>query len=228
MFKLDKKLVHKTIYISLVLQIITTLISLRGFGVKLNEQDSVLQDILKLETGVQIVEAFVYLWITYSLNNFDKMISRRYTDWFITTPLMLLSTVIFMKYNLYKERNDYRRVTFKNFLLEDSDNIKKIVILNALMLIFGLLGEKRKINKTFSIMIGFVFFFWVFKLVYEEYVKGNETNKRLFSFVFIIWAFYGFAAMTGDNLKNISYNGLDLIAKNFYGLYIYYKIVQLK
>ena len=129
MFKLDKKLVHKTIYISLVLQIITTLISLRGFGVKLNEQDSVLQEILKLETGVQIVEAFVYLWITYSLNNFDTMISRRYTDWFITTPLMLLSTVIFMKYNLYKERNDHRRVTFKNFLLEDSDNIKKIVIL---------------------------------------------------------------------------------------------------
>ena len=34
--------------------------------------------------------------------------------------------------------------------------------------------------------------------------------------------------MAGDNLKNISYNGLDLIAKNFYGLYIYYKIVQLK
>jgi len=228
MFKLDKKLVHRTIYISLVLQIVTSLVSLRGFGVKLNDQDSVLQDILKLETGVQIVEVFVYLWITYSLNNFDTMISRRYTDWFITTPLMLLSTIIFMKYNLYKERNDHRKVTFKNFLLEDSDNIKKIVILNALMLIFGLLGEKRKINKTFSIMIGFVFFFWVFKLVYEEYVKGNETNKRLFYFVFIIWALYGFAAMAGNNLKNISYNVLDLIAKNFYGLYIYYKIVQLK
>ena len=96
------------------------------------------------------------------------------------------------------------------------------------MLIFGLLGEKRKINKTFSIMIGFVFFFWVFKFVYEEYVKKNETNKRLFYFVFIIWALYGFAAMAGDNVKNISYNGLDLIAKNFYGLYIYYKTAQLK
>ena len=53
------------------------------------------------------------------------MISRRYTDWFVTTPLMLISTVIFMKYNHYKETNDYRRVTFKNFLLEDSDKIKK-------------------------------------------------------------------------------------------------------
>ena len=27
---------------------------------------------------------------------------------------------------------------------------------------------------------------------------------------------------------DVSYNGLDLIAKNFYGLYIYYKIAQLK
>ena len=71
MFQINKKLVHKTIYLSLILQIITTAISLRGFSIKLNKQDSVLQDILKLETGVQIVEAFVYLWITYSLNNFD-------------------------------------------------------------------------------------------------------------------------------------------------------------
>ena len=77
-------------------------------------------------------------------------------------------------------------------------------------------------------MIGFVLGNWVFKFVYEEYVKENETNKRLFYFVFIIWALYGFAAMAGDNVKNISYNGLDLIAKNFYGLYIYYKIAQLK
>ena len=114
MFEINKKLVHKTIYLSLVLQIITTLVSLRGFSINLNEKDRVLQDILKLETGVQIVEAFVYLWITYSLNNFDTMISRRYTDWFVTTPLMLISTVIFMKYSHYKETNDYRRVTFKN------------------------------------------------------------------------------------------------------------------
>ena len=30
MFEINKKLVHKTIYLSLVLQIITTLVSLRG------------------------------------------------------------------------------------------------------------------------------------------------------------------------------------------------------
>ena len=27
-------------------------------------------------------------------------------------------------------------------------------------------------------------------------------------------------------LKNISYNLLDIVAKNFYGLYLYYKILQ--
>jgi len=50
----------------------------------------------------------------------------------------------------------------------------------------------------------------------------------LFLFVFIVWSIYGVAAMMPTPYKNISYNILDIIAKNFYGLYIYYKILQYK
>ena len=66
------------------------------------------------------------------------------------------------------------------FLLEDSDNIKKIVILNALMLIFGLLGEKRKINKTFSIMIGFIFFFGYLSLFMKNMYRVMKQIKNYF------------------------------------------------
>ena len=34
--------------------------------------------------------------------------------------------------------------------------------------------------------------------------------------------------MADIQTKNISYDFLDIIAKNFYGLYIYYKIIQIK
>ena len=68
----------------------------------------------------------------------------------------------------------------------------------------------------------------VFKIVYDRYVLDNETNKRLFYFVFGVWTLYGVATTQEIKLKNVSYNGLDLVAKNFYGLYIYYKIAQLK
>ena len=39
---------------------------------------------------------------------------------------------------------------------------------------------------------------------------------------------YGIAAMMPTPYKNISYNMLDIVAKNFYGIYIYYKILQYK
>ena len=34
--------------------------------------------------------------------------------------------------------------------------------------------------------------------------------------------------MTNIDTKNVSYNMLDIVSKNFYGLYIYYKILQIK
>ena len=46
--------------------------------------------------------------------------------------------------------------------------------------------------------------------------------------VFICWFMYGISAMFDPIRKNISYNMLDIVAKNFYGLFIYYKILQLR
>ena len=41
-----------------------------------------------------------------------------------------------------------------------------------------------------------------------------------------VWSLYGVAALMPADIKNISYNLLDIVAKNFYGLYLYYKILQ--
>ena len=51
------KLISKTIYFSLVVQFITTIVGLHGFFLNVKEKDIILQDILGLETVVQIVEA---------------------------------------------------------------------------------------------------------------------------------------------------------------------------
>ena len=61
------------------------------------------KDVLKIETVVQFIEGFVYLWLSFAITNLDTMIDRRYFDWTITTPLMLISTIIFMEYNLIKD-----------------------------------------------------------------------------------------------------------------------------
>ena len=45
--------------------------------------------------------------------------------------------------------------------------------------------------------------------------------------MFIVWSLYGVAATFKPNEKNVSYNVLDIISKNFYGLFIYFQILQI-
>jgi bacteriorhodopsin len=221
---LTKKNIENTIYLSLAAQFITTIVSLDGIKYKLNDNDKILQDILKLELFVQVIESVFYIWIIYSLKRYDTMTTRRYIDWVITTPTMLISTIMFMKYQEHKENNDNVSLELYSFLNDNKDNIKKMVIYNGLMLLFGFLGETKKINKELSVGIGFIFFFLSFNLIYKEYANKSIEGKKLFNFLITVWSLYGFAALSDPITKNISYNILDVIAKNFYGLFIYFKI----
>lgn len=223
------KTVKNTIWFSLILQIITGLIPIPGLYIKLQEKDKILTDILLLETVVQFIELFFYVWIAFSILNIKRMASRRYLDWFITTPTMLLSTIMFMKYQERKEKNELQNkpLTTKNFITENKDIIIKIFGFNFLMLVFGYLGEINTISKYISIPIGFGFFYKTFELIYNNYANFTNKGKQLFAFIASVWSLYGIAAMMKPNEKNISYNLLDIVAKNFYGLYIYYEITRI-
>ena len=50
---------------------------------------------------------------------------------------------------------------------------------------------------------------------------------KLFKFLVVVWGLYGIAAMTDIKSKNIAYNLLDIVSKNFYGLFIYYYILYI-
>ena len=219
---IKEKIIQKTIYFSLFVQILTTFISLDGLNYELDEKDQILKDILLLETFVQIIEAIFYVWVILALKDLNIMTPRRYMDWIITTPTMLLSTIIFMEYLKNK-----KVLTLKEFLEEHKDNIIKIIILNALMLLFGYLGEIGRIDKRISVPIGFIFFYFSFKMIYDNYAKHSEMGMKLFKFLVIIWGLYGVAAMTDIKNKNIAYNLLDIVSKNFYGLFIYYYILHI-
>jgi len=221
-----EQLVKQTMIISLIAQAITTIVGIWGFYIKLDKKHLILKDVLVLDTVVQIIESSMYLWIFFAVTNYSIMVRRRYIDWFITTPIMLVSTIIYMKYNTYIDKGNENTLTLKEFFKEEAKSISIIVILNVLMLLFGYLGETRIINKSLSIIIGFVLFFINFKLIYK-YVDGNKKNKKMFYFVFIVWSLYGVAALFNDVYKNISYNMLDIVSKNFYGIYIFYIILKL-
>tara|TARA_B110000046_G_scaffold180331_1_gene210817 strand:+ start:461 stop:1141 length:681 start_codon:yes stop_codon:yes gene_type:complete len=221
------KTVKNTIYFSLFIQIITTLYSLKGLFLMTDKRDEVLKEILVLEAGVQFIEAFFYIWVILALNDLEKMTPRRYFDWCITTPIMLFTTIVFMEYqyNLVTKPNE--RMTIKKFFKENKENILKITFYNAMMLLFGILGEMEILNKQISVGIGFIFFYLSFKTIYDEYAKRTEYGIKLFKFLTFFWSLYGIAALAEIKVKNISYNFLDIFAKNFYGLYIYYYITMI-
>ena len=75
--------------------------------------------------------------------------------------------------------------------------------------------------KYFSIPVGFIFFIWNFYIIYDEFGKNNEKTKKLFYILFIVWGSYGIGAMLNNQPKNLSYNILDIIAKNFYGFFYF-------
>lgn len=221
--------VKNTIWFSLLIQLITGIIPLHTLFININEKHDILKDILILETVVQFIEMLFYIWIAFAVLNIKKMASRRYIDWVITTPAMLLSTIMFMNYQEKKEKNklDEEPVKTKQFLNDNKDNIVKIFLYNLIMLTFGYLGEQNILSKFISIPIGFVFFFKTFELIYNNYAIHSNLGVKLFYFMFIVWSLYGVAATFKPNEKNVSYNVLDIISKNFYGLFIYFQILQI-
>jgi hypothetical protein len=221
------KLVKDTIYFSLFIQILTSSIALSGVFINVDEKDKVLTEILILETFVQFVEAFFYVWVIYALKDLNIMTPRRYIDWCITTPIMLITTIIFMEYQYNLESKNNKIITMKEFFYENKENIIKIILFNALMLFFGFLGESQMINKPLAVTIGFYFFYMSFRIIYNEYAYKTKIGVNLFKFLTICWSLYGVAALADIKTKNISYNLLDIVSKNFYGLYIYYYIITI-
>ena len=92
------------------------------------------------------------------------------------------------------------------------------------MLLFGYLGETHKLNKNKAVFFGFIPFFISFYTIYDNYAKHSELGNKVFKFLISIRSLYGIAALLDIKTKNICYNLLDIVSKNFYGLFIYYYI----
>ena len=142
------------------------------------------------------------------IDNIDYAeISRmRYVDWAITTPIMLLVLTLVLGQNIKKH------VKLLLFAL--------ILLLNYSMLLFGYLGEINILEKIEASVLGFIPFILIFYLIYKTFIKGHNSiaNNVMFGLYVCIWSLYGVVYMFDDELKNICFNALDLVAKCFVGL----------
>ena len=215
-------------YFSLILQLIIGIICIFGIFIPLKKKDNVLTDILILETIVQFIEFTFYFWLITQFSKINYEVTFvRYFDWFITTPTMLISIIIFMIYQNSLNETNNDPINFYKEFIENMNTIVYILLFNAFMLIFGFLGEIKFLNKNVSFIFGFIFFFLSYYLIFSNYVNNNINNLFLFIINFILWSLYGIAYLFTYKNKNISYNILDIFSKNLNGLFLFFYIIYL-
>jgi hypothetical protein len=235
MLKKHHHIIKHSANASLLVQIITAIIDLYVLMLITPEAYLVLKQLLLLEFVVQIVEGTFYVWLATSFNTIENITPYRYYDWFITTPTMLITFTIYLIYlnnQEAAENNPDNKTENKNYLKKTDDfftilknnstNLSYIIILNALMLTFGLLNEHNILNKYVAVFCGFIPFVILFYLIYENYAKYSKQGTTIFIYFCGIWSIYGVAALMSYHWKNTFYNILDLFAKNFFGLYLAY------
>ena len=219
-----KYLFYTTLLFSIIIQIITGIIEVGAFFVKVPTMYSLIKQLLTLELIVQFCEGMFYFWLVYNYAKALNITPKRYIDWVITTPTMLISLMIYLIYLNKQVEDKINDLDFFTILKENSNIFIPVVILNWLMLFFGYLGEMRIIPVLLGVFLGFIPFLIYYYIIYVNYVTQNTNGYLLFWYFFFFWSLYGVVAMLPYYAKNAFYNILDLFAKNFFGIFLSYLI----
>jgi bacteriorhodopsin len=214
-------MIYESGKLSLFIQTIVGIVDYLAIHIKIPPEDELLKDLLKVEVVVQGIEFVFYVWLIYYSHQLSKNITPfRYLDWFITTPLMLITLSAFLYHD------PANPIRLGEFVSTYSGSILKIVLLNAAMLLFGLIGELGYINSYLSTVLGFIPFILNFKYIKDTFLlSSDDTFKNVVFYWFVFfWGLYGGFAVTNYTLKNTGYNILDIFAKNFFGIFLAYVV----
>jgi bacteriorhodopsin len=185
----------------------------------LRTNDPQIRHIMNLETCISIIAGYYYSIFITKVNdkhiNWNEITKLRYIDWSITTPLMLITLCIVLA------KNSNQLIHFSTII--------SILLLNYMMLGIGYYGVLHPEHQLLAMIGGFIPFFIMFYLIYIHFYGKKIANKILFFIYLIVWGMYGIVYMFSEIYKNIAMNILDLIAKCFIGigLWFYYsKIIN--
>ena len=122
------------------------------------------------------------------------------------------------------EDQDGKTIGLVDFAKNNSKQVFGFVLLNFLMLLFGFLGERGIMNKMLAFVLGSGALVGSFGIIYENYAKYSEKTRNIFWIMFGLWSLYGIAFLMPTVAKNLGYTTLDIFAKNFFGIFLYYII----
>ena len=220
------ELLKISVYLSLLIQVFTGLFDYYVIQLNIPSKLIVLKQVLIMELIVQIVEGIFYIWLALNIASVANITPHRYYDWYLTTPTMLVILCVYLIYLRNDESNIETKDSLIKIVYDNLNTLIPIIFLNFVMLTSGYLTEIKKISKIPGILFGFIPFLIYFYLIYENFAKFSQSGFRLFLFFFIVWFTYGIAALMNYKTKNIMYNILDLFAKNFFGVYLGFVVLN--
>jgi len=223
-------LLHSSLLFSIVVQLVTGVIELLALFVKTAPGMALIKQLLGLEVAVQAVEGAFYAWLYYNIDRVKNITPKRYADWALTTPTMLVTLVAYI---IYLNAPSSESISLLQILRENAVPMAQIVGLNWLMLLFGYLGEVGVMPLLTGVALGFVPFIAYFYIMYERFIHNandvtiviNNISVKIYVYFLVFWSLYGIVAVLPYALKNTIYNVLDLFSKNFFGLFLSYLIV---
>ena len=203
----------------------TTLITLMG-SFSFNEGDqSYIKHALISETAVNIIASVTYYYFIKYLYaeklKIENVTSIRYLDWAFTTPLLLVSFVLFAAYTENPGQPPVKGWGPLGYL----------VILDLGMLALGYMGETKRWNYYISFFLSFGCYAGIMYFIYTEYIDPGgdgdfqSENYVLFLLFALIWGAYGLCYLLPTREKNIGYNILDLISKAGFGVFIWLSVI---
>jgi bacteriorhodopsin len=140
----------------------------------LRTQNASVRHVMNLETCISIIAAYFYSQFIEIIKKHDEenpsqelpyesINLTRYTDWLLSTPIMLLVLCIV----LGMERKISLKVS--TFFI--------VLLLDVGMLAMGYLGEVKKMNKVLALVLGFVFFALLY-IIHMDDVHGQKELIR--------------------------------------------------
>lgn len=210
------QLVKSTFYFTYVFLLTTGTIT---FIEAIRTKSPLIRHVMNLETCISIVAAFFYSQFVDRLKEadakgdpipFESITITRYTDWVITTPLMLMVLCMVLA--------SEKKATFH------FSTFSVVILLNFFMIAAGYMGEAKKMDRSLACFIGFVFFVLLFGYIWITFMgAGRHTFGSIMSYLVfvVVWSVYGVVYLADDVTKNIAYNILDWIAKAIVGIFFW-------
>ena len=219
-------MIHFNIYISLIIsliiQFITGIIEIISLIIKVPKQFMFLQQLVLLEVLVQFIEGLFYLYWLFNFNKILNITPKRYFDWVITTPTMLVNLIFYLIYLHHKNNNNSDKLQFFKLFNQEFYTIIIVLLLNWLMLLFGYLGEINYIPVLLGVSLGFIPFMIYYYIIFKKYALLSNNGYQIYIYFLFFWSLYGLVAILPYKIKNTCYNILDLFSKNFFGIFLTY------